>query len=130
MAKLTSKQAYYRKALLSKIHQAPMYKQMDEETYRGMLETNFNGKRSASGLSITQLEILLDYLHGKRKSLAEYATPAQISHIEAIWQQKANNPEKSALRKFIKNNFGKTVIGLQALTKKEANGIINAINRM
>ena len=129
MKRLTPKQMQYRKSLLTKIHLAPLYKQMDEETYRAMLETHF-GKRSAGSLSLNQLILLLDYLNGKCHHMTEHATRAQIQHIKTSWQAKAYDPSDNALYTFINNNFGKTIIGLNALTKQEAGGVINAINRM
>ncbi|MBL4774466.1 MAG: DUF1018 domain-containing protein [Mariprofundus sp.] len=127
--KLTAKQQQFRKSLLAKIHQTPLYIQMDEEDYRDMLEANY-GKRSAGALSISQLGLLLDYLHGKKASMIEMITPAQIKHIERTWSAKAKQPSMAGLRKFIGSNFGKTVISLKVISKKEANGIINMLNRL
>jgi len=126
---LTDKQQAYRKSLLAKIHQAPMYIQMEEEDYRDMLENNY-GKRSAGSLRISQLVLLLEYLNGKSSSMMEMITPAQMKHIERTWKLKANNPTLPGLRKFIENNFGKTIIGIQALNKKEASGVIAMLNRL
>lgn len=127
--KLTAKQQQFRKNLLAKIHQAPLYKQMAEDDYRDMLEANY-GKRSAGSLTISQLGILLDYLQGKKPSMVEMITPAQIKHIEHTWAAKAKQPTMQGLRKFVASNFGKTIISIHALNKKEASGIINMLNRM
>ena len=125
----TAKQKWYRTRLLARIHQAPLYKQMDEDTYRDMLEVNF-GKRSAADLNLNQLNLLLDYLNNKRKDLVEHCSTAQQNYIKSIWKQKARNPSDTALREFIQKLFKKTIINLNALQKHEASGLINAINRM
>ena len=124
---LTAKQTWYRKRLLSRIHQAPLYKQMDEDTYRDMLEQNFN-KRSAADLNLTQLNLLLDYLNNKRQNLTEHATVAQQKYIKDLWKRKANNPTEKALFELVSHKFNKTIISLNALIKNEAGGIINIIN--
>lgn len=62
--------------------------------------------------------------------LVEHITPAQIKYINRLWQQKARTPTPQALRAFIEKNFKKVVLSLNALTKKEASGLINALNRM
>ena len=127
--KLTDKQKEYRKSLLTKIHTAPMYRQMDEEDYRDLLHNTY-GKRSAGLLSINQLILLVDYLYGRSGLMVERITPAQAAHIERTWAAKAKEPTMQGLRKFIEANFGKTILNIKALTKKEANGVINMLNRM
>lgn len=66
----------------------------------------------------------------QRTQLIEPITTAQINFIKLRWQEKARNPSLDALRSFIESKFGIAVIGLHALTKKQANGIINALNNM
>ncbi len=63
-------------------------------------------------------------------SLIEYVTPAQAKYINTLWQHKARVPTEQALRAFIEKNFKKVVFNVNALTKKEASGLINALNRM
>ena len=63
-------------------------------------------------------------------SLVEHITSAQIKYINRLWQEKARTPTPQALRAFIEKNFKKVVLNLNALTKKEASGLINALNRM
>jgi len=127
--KLTVKQAEYRKNLLAKIHCSSLFNSMEDEDYRDMLEAHFS-KRSAGLLSINQLLLLLDYMQGKRGNMIEMITAAQIHHIEKTWQAKAKNPTMGGLRKFVASNFKKTILGVNALTKKEASGIIRALNNM
>jgi len=62
--------------------------------------------------------------------LVEHITSAQIKYINRLWQEKARTPTPQALRVFIERNFKKVVLSLNALTKKEASGLINALNRM
>jgi len=129
MKKLTVKQHQFRKSLLTKIHLSPLFKSMEEEDYRDMLHMAY-GKRSAGLLSINQLILLLDYMHGKRGNMIEMITAAQIHHINRTWQAKAKNPTMSGLRKFVDANFNKTILSINALTKKEASGVICALNNM
>lgn len=63
-------------------------------------------------------------------ALVEHISSAQIKYINRLWKQKARNPTQQALRAFIESNFKKIVLNLNALTKKEASGLINALNRM
>lgn len=156
IAALTDKQKAYRKRLLARIHLAPVYVSHFKDNrgeYETMLMTAF-GKKSAALLSIKQLMLLESYLYGKTRkpatkktanvaqisanntanhansALVEHITPAQIKHIEGLWQRKARTPTPAALRNFIEKNFKKIVLNLGALSKKEASGLINAINRM
>jgi len=130
--KLTPKQQALRKSLLTKIHLADKYVnhfKKYEDDYRNMLEKNF-GKRSAAHLTINQLITLLDFLSGKKANAVERVTKAQVDHIQASWKQKARDPSKQALVNFVSSNTGLTLISLHALTKKQASGIISALNRM
>lgn len=154
VAALTDKQKAYRKRLLARIHLAPMYVSHfkdNRDQYEDMLFKAF-GKKSAALLTIKQLMLLESYLYGKTRNaalskagnvssignqgahsspeLVEHITAAQIKHIESLWQRKARTPTPAALRNFIEKNFKKIVLNLNALTKKEASGLINAINRM
>lgn len=127
--KLTLKQQQFRKNLLASIHQAPLFIQMDEEDYRDMLDAAF-GKRSAGLLSINQLTLLLDYLRGNRPFMLEMVTPAQAAHIQAAWAAKGKDPSMRGLRAFVNSNFGKSIMRVDVLSKKEASGVIAALNRM
>jgi len=130
--KLTSKQQALRKNLLTKIHLADKYVThfaKYEDDYRNMLEQHF-GKRSAAHLTINQLILLLDFLNGKKANPIERITKAQSEYIQKNWESKARDPSRRALMNFVNSNTGLTLISLSALTKKQASGIINAVNRL
>lgn len=130
--KLTPKQRAFRNSLLTKIHLADSYVGFyaeNEKDYRDMLQQNF-GKRSAADLTINQLITLLDFLNGKRANPVERVTKAQIDFIEKGWELKARDKSKRALMNFVNKNTKLTLIRLDALTKQQATGIINAIKRM
>jgi len=63
-------------------------------------------------------------------TLVEPISTAQINYINTLWQEKARTPTTKALHTFIERNFKKIILNLNALTKKEASGLINALNHM
>ncbi len=130
----------------------------NKDAYRDVLNDAF-GKRSAAHLSINQLKCLLSFLNNNHGALPNHShatnyssasvsaihttnpqpnpskliepiTAAQIQFINSQWQQKATTPTPEALRKLVKKLFKIDIIGLHSLTKTQANGLINAINRI
>ena len=129
---LTPKQQHYRKALLGKIHSAPMYIALykdDRPAWEHMLQRAF-GVTSSAKLTIKQLLNLLDFLQGNNRYAGEYITDNQIRYIRHVWQQKAHHKDEKHLLAFARRTCQATPISLSLLTRHQASGLIAAIKRL
>lgn len=139
---MTQRQKFYHAQLVKKVHLTPTYHNVyrnDRELYEGFLLNSF-GVESSKLLSINELNSLIDYFEGKttilkidkrgRPSREGMASVAQIDKINALWVIKARDKSDIALRNFIKRQTGEFPLHLAKLTKKEATGIIIALERI
>lgn len=129
---LTEKQQAYRKRLLAQVHLSKKYTEFYayyEEDYRAMLQQHFS-KTSAAQLSIDELRALVDFLNERRHSPITTVTPAQLSYILNRWRIKAQNPSDNALRQLCQRLFGVAPLRFEHLSKTQASGLINVINRL
>lgn len=130
---LTDRQRSYRKALLGKIHTAPLYLQLykdDRPGWEALLLAHFK-RPSSADLSIAQLIRLNKYLrHPGPAALAPPATPAQVSYLLALWRQRARCPAEKNLLAFARKQTGLTLIALHALTQQQIGGLIAAVKHM
>ena len=133
---LTDRQQSYRKALLGKIHTAPLYLQLykdDRPGWEALLLEHFK-RRSSADLSITQLIRLNNYLRRPAPAglaaLHPPATPAQVSYLLALWRQRARCPAEKNLLAFARKQTGLALIGLHALSQKQVGGLIAAVKHM
>lgn len=130
---LTDRQRLYRKALLGKIHTAPLYLQLykdDRPGWEALLSVHFK-RRSSADLSIAQLIRLNRYLRGPGPAtLTKPATPAQVSYLLALWRQRARCPAEKNLLAFARKQTGLALIGLHALNQQQVGGLIAAVKHM
>lgn len=133
---LTDRQRLYRKALLGKIHTAPLYLQLykdDRPGWEALLFAHFK-RRSSADLSIAQLIRLNSHLRrlgpACPAALAPPATPAQVSYLLALWRQRARCPAEKNLLAFARKQTGLALIGLHALNQKQIGGLIAAVKHM
>lgn len=129
---LSDKQKKYRKGLLAKIHQAPVYLHLykdDRAAWEQFLHANY-GKTSSADLTIAQLVRLCDFLNHKTQHACELASQNQIDYLKTLWEIRARNPSEKSLLEFARANTGLTLISLNALNKKQASGLIAAAKRM
>lgn len=129
---LSNKQKQYRKVLLAKIHQAPVYLHLykdDRAAWERFLHDNYR-QTSSADLTIAQLVRLCDFLNHKTQAACELASKNQIDYLKNLWSMRARNPSEKSLLEFARANTGLTLISLNVLTKQQASGLIAAAKRM
>lgn len=148
-----------RRNLLARVHIASEELGMDEKTRRDFIAARFGGRRSCKELSNAELLRLVEMLESlgwrargrKAPAVGGYywerlaywrnefpqhregmATPKQLAHIEARWENVSTRPgaeaRAKALRRWLFNHFG---IGeLQWLDQTTASKVIEALKEM
>ena len=129
---MTKKQIAYKKALLRRIHTAPLYKQLfsqDRALWEEFLQRNFKVK-SSKELDIASLVRLAEYLEGKADSPTLPASAQQIDYILYLWQERATFKDIFSLLKLAKRVLKRDVKDIYSITKKEASALIAAIKNI
>ncbi len=112
--------------LVAKVKIAQKQLQLDDDTYRDLLE-RVTGKRSAAKLTLIELDIVLEEMKSKgfkatrsnRAGTRPQSDDAQSRLIRSLWIQlheagKVRDPSEKALVNFAKGQF-KTTEGIEAL---------------
>lgn len=129
---LSEKQAGFRKQLLARIHLSDAYRSVyadDRPAWEKLLQDHF-GTSSSASLRIDELIRLRDWLEHRRAGLDERPSQQKIEFIKRLWAQRARQSDEKSLLSFARKNTGLALIGLNALTVDQANGLIAAIKRM
>ncbi len=132
-------------ALLAKIHVGKKQLGLDDDTYRDMLE-RVTGKRSAKGLSVTKLELVVTEMEKagfkpvkkaikkapKRAGTRPMADGELARKIRALWISLYHlgivaNPTESALAKYVARQA--KVSALQFLRNNQADRVIESMKK-
>ncbi len=124
--------------LVKLIHVGRRELQWDEDTYRAALRAVVPGKDSTKGMTVVQLEVVLEHL--KKKGFQPKAKPgtrkladdAQSSKIRALWLDMhaagiVKRAEESALAAYVKRLTG--VDALQWLSTDQASTVIETLKK-
>lgn len=124
------------------VHLAAKRLGFDEDLYRTILKVH-GGVESATHLDNPGFERVMAYFtaHGFRSDWTERtygkrpgrASPAQIDMIRALWRQWSNDPDDTALNRWLERSYGvstlrfltpniaaKAINGLRAMTKRKS----------
>lgn len=137
----------YRRALTAKVHIAKKELQIDDDTYRDMIENRYQ-KRSSKDLSITQLVDLVEHLKGqgfkaKPRRAPGNITPAAdreklIRKVRALWVSLHHlgvlrDASEASLASFAKRVTGGKDTGIDNLAWLDGDGafkVIEALKKM
>ncbi len=129
---MTKKQIAYKKALLRRIHTAPLYKKHfseDRALWEEFLQRYFK-VRSSKDLDIASLVRLAEYLEGKASSPVAPASAQQIDYIVYLWQERATFKDMHSLLKLAQRVLKRDVKDMYSISKKEASALIAAIKNI
>ena len=130
---MTKKQKFYKNSLLRAIHTSKLYTSVyakDRVVYEEMLKNSF-GVKSSKDLGIDELKRLVAFLDGRVHSIQkEYLTTNQKSYIVVMWAKKSLFKDEKSLLMFAKRILKREVKELEEITKREAMGLIAAINNL
>jgi hypothetical protein len=126
-----SKVEELKKELIKICHTLKNKKFSDDMCRKDYLMANY-GVSSTKDMSVDELREFATFLGyvGNHSIKIEKATQRQVSMIETLWEKKARDTSKLALRNFIKRVVGKRPLYIASLTKKEATKVITGINRL
>ncbi|NMG48254.1 DUF1018 domain-containing protein [Azoarcus communis] len=115
-ARLTSARAKQRAFLIKFIHTGRRALGIDEETYRDMLATKSDGKRSSKDLTVAQLELVAKHLRDagfkpKDRTTRRLDTAPESLKARALWQWLhaigiVRDPSEAALAAFVRRTAG------------------------
>lgn len=127
-----------RNQLIKLIHVAKRSLNMDESSYRHILQT-IGGAASAADLSVPKLELVLEHLkkcgftvRSNKKPQRKLADDQQSKMIRGLWLELANfgvvkDPSEQALASFVKRMT--KVSALQWLSSKQASQVIENLKQ-
>lgn len=127
-----------RNQLIKLIHVAKRSLNMDESSYRNILQT-IGGAASAADLSVPKLELVLEHLkkcgftvRSNKKPQRNLADDQQSKMIRGLWLELANSgvvkdPSEQALASFVKRMT--KVSALQWLSSKQASQVIENLKQ-
>ena len=133
--RLNAKQKAYHKALVQGVHVSKKYRAYykdNKEEYQEVLERAF-GVRSSKLLNIDNLQILNDWLNGRRDELPthrpEDMSEAQEVKLRELWCGYAKDVSDTALLSFVKRVSKKAYMRVDLIDKASATKAITALKK-